>query len=59
MYTNGSAALETLQVRITHIKVYDICRQILITFVTVLHLITPQWPIESEFIREQSHFISI
>ena len=56
---NGSAAFDTLQVPIPHISVYYICRHILITFVTVLHLITPQWPIESEFIREQSHFIAI
>ena len=26
---------------------------------TLLHLITPQWIIASEFIREQSHFIAI
>ena len=30
-----------------------------ITFGTLLHLITPQWPIASEFIGEQSHFIAI
>ena len=51
--TNGSAAFETLQVRIPHITVYYICRHILITFVTLLQLITPQCPIASEFIREQ------
>ena len=58
-FTNGSAPFDTLQVRIPHITVYYIRRHILITFVTVLHLNTPQWPIESEFIREQSHFIAI
>ena len=31
----------------------------LITFVTLLHLITPQRTIASEYIREQSHFIVI
>ena len=36
-----------------------ICIHKLITFVTLLHLITPQWPIASEFVREQSHFIAI
>ena len=40
--TDGSAAFETLQVRIPHITVYYIFRHILITFVTLLHLITPQ-----------------
>ena len=39
---NGSAAFDTLQVPTPHISVYYICRHILITFVTVLHLITPQ-----------------
>ena len=58
-FTNGSAAFDKLQVRIPHINVYYICRHVLITFVTVLHFITPQWPLESEFIREQSHFIAI
>ena len=58
-FTNGSAAFDTLQVRIKHIKEYYICRHIPITYVTVLHLITPQRPIESEFIREQSPFIAI
>ena len=57
--TNGSAAFDTLQAPIPHITVYFICIHKLITFVTVLHLITPQWPIASEFIREQSHFIEI
>ena len=58
-FTNGSAAFDTLQVRIPHITVYNICRLILITFVTLLHLITPQWPNESEIIRKRSHFIAI
>ena len=58
-FTNGSSAFDTLQVLIPHITLYYICENILITFVTVLHLITPQWPIEQEFIREQSHFIEI
>ena len=40
--TNGSAAFDELQVRIPHITVYYICRDILITSVTVLPLITPQ-----------------
>ena len=57
-FRNSSAAFDTLQVRILHITVYYICRHILITFVTVLHLITPQCPIESELIREQLHFIA-
>ena len=55
----GSAAFETLQAPIPHITVYYICIQKLITFVTLLHLITPQWPIAYVFIREQSHFIAI
>ena len=58
MFTNGSAAFDTLQERIPHIIVFSFCTHILITFVTVLHLITPQRPIESEFIMEQSHFIA-
>ena len=58
-FTNGSAAFDTLQVRIPHITVYYICRHIPITFVTLLDLITPQRPIESEFIRDQSHFIAM
>ena len=58
-FTNGSAAFDTLQAQIPHITVYYICRNILITFVTVLHLITTEWPTESEFIREQSNFIAI
>ena len=57
--TNGSAAFETLQAPIKHIRVYYICIHILITFVTVLQLITPQWPIDSEIIMEESHFIAI
>ena len=57
--TNGSAAFDKLQAPIPHITVYYICIHKLITFVTLLHLITPQWPITSEFIREQSHFIAI
>ena len=39
---NGSAAFDTLQERIPHITVYYICIHKLITFVTLLHLITPQ-----------------
>ena len=57
--TNGYAAFDTLQAPIPHITVYYICIHKLIAFVTLLHLITRQWPIESEFIREQSHFIAI
>ena len=53
--TNGSAAFNTLQAPIPHITVYDICIHKQIAFVTLLHLITPQWHIASEFIREQSH----
>ena len=55
--TNGSAAFDTLQAPIPHIRECYICIHKLITFVTLLHIITPQWPIASEFIREQSHFI--
>ena len=40
--TNGSAAYDTLQAPIPHITVYYICILKLITFVTLLHLITPQ-----------------
>ena len=40
--TNGSAALVTLQAPIPHITVYYICIRKLITFETLLHLITPQ-----------------
>ena len=40
--TNGSAAFDTLQAPIPHITVYYICIQKVITFVTLLHLITPQ-----------------
>ena len=57
--TNGSAVFDTLQAQIPHITVYYICIHKLIRFVTLLHLITHQWPIASEFIREQSHFIAI
>ena len=48
-----SAAFDTLQAPIPHITVYHICVHKLITFVTLLHLNTPQWPIASEFIREK------
>ena len=57
--TNGSAAFDTLQAPIPRIAVYYICIHKLTTFVTLLHLITHQWHIASEFIREQSHFIAI
>ena len=40
--TNGAAAFDTLQAPIPHITVYYICIHKLITFVTLLHLITPQ-----------------
>ena len=40
--TNDSAAFDTLQEPIPHITVYYICIHKLITFVTLLHLITPQ-----------------
>ena len=40
--TNGSAAFDTLQEPIPHITVYYICILKLITFVTLLQLITPQ-----------------
>ena len=56
---NGSAAFDTLQAPIPHITVCYICIHKLITFVTLLHSITPQWPIASEFIIEQSHFVAI
>ena len=56
---SGSAAFDTLQEPIPHIRVYYIWINKLITFVTLLQLTTPQWPIASEFIREQSHFIAI
>ena len=36
------AAFDTLQAPIPHITVYYICIHDLITFVTLLHLITPQ-----------------
>ena len=57
--TNGSAAFDTLQALIPHTTVYYICIHKLIKFVTLLHLIKPQWPIASEIIREQTHFIAI
>ena len=57
--TNGSAAFDTLKASIPHITLYYTSIHKLITFVTLLHLITPQRPIASEFIREQSHFIAI
>ena len=53
---NGSAAFDTLQAPIPHITVYYFCIHKLITYVTLLHLITPHCPISSEFIREHSHF---
>ena len=40
--TNGSAAFDTLQEPIPLITVYYICIQEPITFVTLLHLITPE-----------------
>ena len=40
--TNGSAAFDTLQAPISHITVYYISIHKLITFVTLLQLITPQ-----------------
>ena len=57
--TNGSAAFDTLQEPIPHITVYYIGIHKLFTFVTVSQLITPQWTIAPEFIREKSHFIEI
>ena len=39
---------------IYYTTVYNICRHILIRFVILLHLITPQLPVELEFIRESS-----
>ena len=57
--TNDSAAFDTKQAPIPLITLYYICIHKLITYVTLLHLTTPQWPIASEFIREQSHFIAI
>ena len=56
---NGAAGFDSLQALIPQITVYYICIHKLITFVTLLHLITPQGPVASEFIREQSHFIAI
>ena len=40
--TNGSAAFDTLQEPIPHIAVYNTCIHKLITFVTLLNIITPQ-----------------
>ena len=40
--THGSAAFDTLQAPIPRITVYYICIHKQITFVTLLHLITPQ-----------------
>ena len=40
--TNGSATFDTLQAPTPHITVYYICIRKLITFVTLLHLTTPQ-----------------
>ena len=40
--TNGSAAFDTLQAPIPHITVYYIFIHKIITFVTLLHLVTPQ-----------------
>ena len=57
--TNSCAAFDTLQAPIPHITEYYVCIHKVITYVTLLHLITPQWTIASEFIREQSHFIAI
>ena len=57
--SDGSAAFDILLAPIPHITVYCICTHKLITFVILLHLITPQWPIASEIIWEQSHFIAI
>ena len=48
--TKGSAAFETLQAPIPHITVYYICIHKLITFETLLYLITPQWPIASNLL---------
>ena len=41
-FTNGSAAFDTLQQRILHITVHNICKRIIITYVTVLLLNRPQ-----------------
>ena len=40
--TNGSAAFEKLQAPIPHITECYICIHIQITFVPLLHLVTPQ-----------------
>ena len=42
MVTNGSSAFDTLQAPIPHSTVYYISIHKLITFVTLLHLVTPQ-----------------
>ena len=42
MVTDGSLAFDTLQAPIPHTTVHYICIHKLITFVTLLHLITPQ-----------------
>ena len=42
---NGSAAFDTLQAPIPHITVYYMCIHKLITFVTLLHLITLNDPL--------------
>ena len=39
---DGSAAFDKLHAPIPHITVYYMCLHKLITFVTLLHLITPQ-----------------
>ena len=57
--TRLQTVFDTLQAPIPHITVYYICIHKLISFVTLLHLVTPQRPIASEFNREQSHFIAI
>ena len=51
--TNGSAGFDSLQAPIPHITLYYNCIHKLITFVNLLHLITPQLNIASEFIRKQ------
>ena len=51
--------IDKRQAPITHIKVYYICIHKLITPVTLLNLITPQWSIRSVFIMEQSHYFAI
>ena len=44
-FTNGSAAFDTLQLRILHIRVHNICKRTLITFVTLLHIINLNDPL--------------